>query len=143
MVVVSFIGGGNRVVRENHRPAASHWQTLSDNVVLHALSGSRTHNISSDSKWSGTIYRFIIIFQHFSLKKIKWQRFFYMRKFQISYWKKSSFTNPRRNSENIGNSHILKVNEQNVNPTGSVILSPILFKPSERSVCLCSTDMGK
>jgi len=146
------------VPRENHRPAASHWQTLSDNVVLIALSGSRTHNISSDSKWPGTIYKFIIIFQHFSLKKIKWQRFFYMkilktkfpkencislRKFQISYWKKSSFANPRRNSEKIGNSQILKVNQQNVNSTGSAILSTILFKLSERSVCLCPTDMGK
>ena len=85
---------------ENHRPAASHWQTLSGIVVLLALSGSRTHNISSDSKWPGTIYKLIIIFQHFSLKKIKWQRFFYMkilwkkipkkncislRKFQICY----------------------------------------------------------
>jgi aromatic ring-opening dioxygenase catalytic subunit (LigB family) len=67
------------VPRENHPPATSHWQTLSDIVVLLALSGTRTHNISSDSKWPGTIYKFIIIFQHFSLKKIKWQRFFYMK----------------------------------------------------------------
>ena len=64
---------------ENHRPAASQWQTLLDNVVLLALSGSWTHNISSDSKWPGTINTFIIIFQHFSLKKTKWQRFFYMK----------------------------------------------------------------
>jgi hypothetical protein len=107
---------------EYHRPAASHWQTLSDIVVLLALSGSRTHNISSDSKWPGTIYKFIIKFQHFSLKKIKWQIFFYMKilrkkipkencislkKFQISYWKKWPFANPRRNIENIGNSQIL------------------------------------
>jgi hypothetical protein len=67
------------VPQENHRPTTSHWQTLSDIVVLLALSGTRTHNISSDSKWPGTIYKFIIIFQHFSLKKIKWQRFFYMK----------------------------------------------------------------
>jgi len=33
---------------ENHRPVASHWQTLSHNVVLLALSVSRTHNISDD-----------------------------------------------------------------------------------------------
>jgi len=66
-----------------------------------------------------------------------------LRKFQIFYWKKSPFANPRRNSEKIGNSQILKVNQQNVNSTGSAILSPILFKLSERSVCLCSTDMGK
>ena len=108
-----------------------------------------THNISSDSKWPGTIYKFFIIFQDLSLKKIKWQRFFYMKilkkysQRKIAYWKNSPFVNPRRNSEKIGNSHILKVNQQNVNPTGSAILSPILFKLSERSVCLCSTDMGK
>jgi hypothetical protein len=32
---------------ENHRPDASYWQTLSHNVVHTALSGIRTHNISS------------------------------------------------------------------------------------------------
>jgi hypothetical protein len=33
--------------RENHRPVASHWQTLSHNVVLSTprLSGIRTHNM--------------------------------------------------------------------------------------------------
>ena len=46
-------------------------------------------------------------------------------------------------AKKIGNSQILKVNQQNVNSTGSAILSPILFKLSERSVCLCATDMGK
>ena len=34
--------------RENHRPVASHCQTLSHNVVLLALSGIPTHNISVD-----------------------------------------------------------------------------------------------
>ena len=84
--ILQLYGGGQfllveetGVPRGNHRPAASHWQTLSDNVVLFALSGSRTHNISSDNKWPATIYKFIIIFQHFFLKKIKWQRFFYMK----------------------------------------------------------------
>jgi len=37
---------------ENHRPVASHWQTLSHNVVsstpLHERSEIRTHNFSSD-----------------------------------------------------------------------------------------------
>jgi hypothetical protein len=35
---------------ENHRPAASHWQTLSHDVVssMHRLSGIRTHNYSGD-----------------------------------------------------------------------------------------------
>jgi hypothetical protein len=39
--------------KENHWPAASHWQTLSHNVVLctHCLSGIRTHNISDDRHW--------------------------------------------------------------------------------------------
>jgi hypothetical protein len=38
--------GGPRV---NHRPVASHWQSLSHNVVHFALIEIRTHNISSDS----------------------------------------------------------------------------------------------
>jgi len=33
IVVVTFISGEKGVPRENHRPAASHWQTLSHNVV--------------------------------------------------------------------------------------------------------------
>ena len=33
---------------ENHRPVASHWQTLSHNVVHLALIENRTHNISGD-----------------------------------------------------------------------------------------------
>ena len=36
------------VPSENDRPAASHCQTLSHNVVCLALSGIRTHNISGD-----------------------------------------------------------------------------------------------
>ena len=38
---------------ENHRPAASHWQTLSHNVVLNTpcLYGIRTHNVSGDMHW--------------------------------------------------------------------------------------------
>ena len=37
-----------RVPGENHQPAASHWQTLSHNVVSSTprLSEVRTHNIS-------------------------------------------------------------------------------------------------
>ena len=42
IMAVNFIGGGN------HRPFASHWQTLSHNVVQLALSWSRTHSISDD-----------------------------------------------------------------------------------------------
>jgi hypothetical protein len=33
IMVVSFIGGGNGVPGENHRPVQSHGQTLSHNVV--------------------------------------------------------------------------------------------------------------
>jgi hypothetical protein len=34
MVAVSFLCGGNRRIRKNHRSDANHWQTLSHNVVL-------------------------------------------------------------------------------------------------------------
>jgi hypothetical protein len=38
---------------ENHRPAASHWQTSSTNVASSTshLSGIRTHNVSGDMHW--------------------------------------------------------------------------------------------
>jgi hypothetical protein len=42
--------GGTGVPGENHRPAASHCQTLSHNVLSSTprLSENRTHNISGD-----------------------------------------------------------------------------------------------
>ena len=43
IVAVSFITPGG-----NHRPASSHWQTLSHNVVHLTLSWIWTHNISGD-----------------------------------------------------------------------------------------------
>jgi len=42
VLLVEEIGGPG----ENHRPVASHWQTLSHNVVHLALIEIRTHNIS-------------------------------------------------------------------------------------------------
>ena len=39
-----------RVPGENHRPVASHRQTLSHNVVHLALIGIETHNISDDRR---------------------------------------------------------------------------------------------
>ena len=36
---------------ENHRPVASHWQTLSHNVAYFALIEIRTNNISGDGHW--------------------------------------------------------------------------------------------
>ena len=41
------------VPRENHGPVASHWQTLSHNVVSSTsdLSGIRTQNVSDDGHW--------------------------------------------------------------------------------------------
>ena len=46
-MAVSFIGG------ENRRPAPSHWQTLSHNVVSSTprLSEVRTHNVSGNRHW--------------------------------------------------------------------------------------------
>jgi hypothetical protein len=41
----SFIGGGNRSTRRKPSPVASHWQTLSHNVVHLTLFEIRIHNI--------------------------------------------------------------------------------------------------
>jgi hypothetical protein len=48
ILVVSFIGEGNRSTGEKHRPVASHWQTLSHNVVSSTPCHERvrTHNFS-------------------------------------------------------------------------------------------------
>ena len=43
---------------ENHRPAASHWQTLSHNVVSSTLSGVETNNVSGDRHW---LHRYLYI----------------------------------------------------------------------------------
>ena len=39
------------VLRENHRPVASHWQTLSHNVVHLTLIEIRTYNFNGDMHW--------------------------------------------------------------------------------------------
>ena len=53
IVAVSFIGGGNLVPGENHRPAVSHWQTLSHNVVLSTPRHEKgsNHNFNGDRHW--------------------------------------------------------------------------------------------
>jgi hypothetical protein len=45
------------VPRENHRPAASHWLTLSHNVVSSTphLGWNKTHNVSGDRHWLITL----------------------------------------------------------------------------------------
>ena len=45
--------GETVIAGENHRPVASHWQTLSHNYVsiTPRLSGIRTHNVRGDSYW--------------------------------------------------------------------------------------------
>ena len=50
-MAVSFIDGENGVPGENHRPAGSHWQTLSHKVVSSTshLNEIQTHNFSGDS----------------------------------------------------------------------------------------------
>jgi hypothetical protein len=52
VLLVEEIGGPG----ENHRPAGSHWQTVSHNVVHLALIEIRTHNISSDRNWLRRYY---------------------------------------------------------------------------------------
>ena len=51
MVTISFIGGGNWSTRRKQPTSASHWQTLSHNVVSSTprLCGIRTRNFSGDS----------------------------------------------------------------------------------------------
>jgi hypothetical protein len=54
IVAVSYIGGGPG---ENHRPVASHWQTLSHDVVHLALIEIRTHHNASvviGTDWIGS-----------------------------------------------------------------------------------------
>jgi hypothetical protein len=52
-----------RILRENHRPSASHWQIVSHNVVSSTphLNGIRTNNVSGDKHWLQTEKWHIII----------------------------------------------------------------------------------
>jgi hypothetical protein len=61
---------------ENHRPVASHWQTLSHNVVHLALIEIRTHNISGD--------RNIGIYE-FTVRSHLWRHFFELYVVAISF----------------------------------------------------------
>jgi hypothetical protein len=56
IVAVSAIDGVPGVPGENHRPAASHGETLSYDVVLSTLhlSEIRTHNVSGDKQLGTT-----------------------------------------------------------------------------------------
>jgi len=49
----SYIMSVSFIDRGNHRPTASHWQTLSHNVVSSTprLSVIRTHNVNADMHW--------------------------------------------------------------------------------------------
>jgi len=53
----------------NHRPAASHWQTLSHNIEHVALGANRTHNMHEPN----TISRFT----HFAFEKSVWAHEFH------------------------------------------------------------------
>jgi hypothetical protein len=121
MVAVSSIGGGNRSTLRKPPTCRKSLTNFIRYCCTPRPERKSNHNISSDSKWPGTIYKFIVIFQHFSLKKIKMTKIFLyenskkkipkencisLKKFQISYWKTSPFANPRRSIENIGNNQI-------------------------------------
>jgi len=56
-VAVSLIGEGNGAPTENHRSSASHWQTLSHNVVSDTprMNRIRTHNVS------GTLITYVVV----------------------------------------------------------------------------------
>jgi hypothetical protein len=60
-----------RVSGENHRPFASHWQTLSHNVVSSTprLSGIQTHNVSNDRHYQCYKGNITLVY------KFKWETF--------------------------------------------------------------------
>jgi cyanate permease len=50
---------------ENHRPVASHWQTLSHNIVHLVLIETRTHNISDQTNKNKQIFIFKYVLDWF------------------------------------------------------------------------------
>jgi hypothetical protein len=65
IVEVNFIGGWNWSTGENHRPVASHWQTLSQNIWSRTprLSGIRTFVVIG-TDCIGSWRNFALVFVH-------------------------------------------------------------------------------
>ena len=118
-----------RVPRENYRPVASHWQTLSHNVVLSTpqLSGIRTHNFSGDSSLRAnplaqspgqvrrrppcTFYKMVILVKlwlaeisniYFSQITLSWKKVPYLTTKKVFFSQKSIVTATAGQSYNIG-----------------------------------------
>jgi hypothetical protein len=69
-----------RVPGENHRPAVSHWQTLSHNVVSSTsrLSWIRTHNVSGDRHWLQIVVKLTTIRSRPRRPLVQWDTTMYI-----------------------------------------------------------------